>query len=89
MAKKHHNVEYRKMRGVSIWLHDDTCGFNGCLSKSDEVHHIDKNPSNNDIQNLIPLCSPHHKIVHLAQISFNYDIKRIIVLLLKKVVSFM
>lgn len=29
-----------------------------------EVHHLDKNHDNNDINNLIPLCPTHHAYIH-------------------------
>lgn len=29
-----------------------------------EVHHLDGNHKNNDIKNLIPMCSNHHRYVH-------------------------
>lgn len=33
-----------------------------CGKTDPQVHHIDENPSNNDIQNLIPLCTDCHLI---------------------------
>ncbi len=31
-----------------------------CGSDNPHLHHIDENPSNNEIENLIPLCPNHH-----------------------------
>lgn len=31
-----------------------------CGADKPHIHHIDENPSNNDISNLIPLCPNHH-----------------------------
>lgn len=38
----------------------DICG----ASEDIEVHHIDGNNANNDLENLIPLCRFHHNQVH-------------------------
>jgi predicted HNH restriction endonuclease len=36
------------------------CGHDKIL----EIHHLDGNHGNNDLDNLIPLCSNHHKMMH-------------------------
>ncbi len=38
----------------------DVCG----ASENIEVHHIDGNNANNDLENLVPLCRSHHNQVH-------------------------
>ena len=59
-ANKHNQDWYkkklkRKREGLGI-----NCIF--CGKKSEHIHHADKNKSNNDNMNLIPLCSTcHHK----------------------------
>lgn len=60
----HQKREFRKMRGVAMWLANDTC-FN-CDKKdpANHVHHVDHNPENNDLQNLVVLCEPCHILVH-------------------------
>ena len=36
-----------------------------CGDETDiEVHHIDGNRDNNDIENLVPLCGDHHSAIH-------------------------
>ena len=40
-----------------------------------EVHHIDKNRSNNDPSNLIILCANHHSLVHRAGLEITDEIK--------------
>lgn len=30
-----------------------------------DVHHIDRNPANNEVWNLVPLCPNHHDLVHV------------------------
>jgi hypothetical protein len=32
-----------------------------------DVHHIDGNHDNNDIDNLIPLCANHHRMAHMSK----------------------
>lgn len=29
-----------------------------------EIHHIDENPSNNDPENLVPVCGQHQNLIH-------------------------
>jgi hypothetical protein len=36
------------------------CGFS-CVV---EVHHLDENKKNNAVENLIPLCPNHHRMIH-------------------------
>ena len=38
-----------------------------------EVHHIDGNNSNNDIDNLIPLCANHHRLTECKQYKKEID----------------
>ncbi len=40
-----------------------------CSHKKLESHHIDENPFNNDITNLVPLCIIHHKIIERRKLS--------------------
>ena len=49
------------------------CGFSdeGAL----EVHHIDMDRKNNEIDNLIILCSNHHSLVHRSSLIINDEIK--------------
>lgn len=42
----------------------------GCLGRL-EVNHIDKNPMNNDLGNLVVLCQTHHKLVDNGRIDLN------------------
>lgn len=32
-----------------------------------DVHHLDENHSNNDPNNLVPLCPNHHRMIHLKE----------------------
>jgi len=51
---------YRKIC-FSVWKGKCIlCGFDMVV----DVHHLDKNHSNNSINNLVPLCPNHHKAIH-------------------------
>lgn len=39
----------------------------GCSGRV-EVHHVDEDPWNNDLANLRPLCTTHHRLVHQGRI---------------------
>ena len=40
------------------------CKAIGCEAVADHAHHVDENPHNNDVQNLMGLCAKHHKHAH-------------------------
>ena len=40
------------------------CEAIGCEAPADHVHHVDENPHNNDLSNLMGLCAKHHKHAH-------------------------
>lgn len=85
MAKPHHKKEFIIMRSVALWLHDYTCYVIGCNAQATEVHHDDHCNTNNEIRNLIPLCSQCHKLVHSCRIRFNKNKKTMVVQLLRKI----
>lgn len=52
------------------------CSICGCDDKDIlEVHHIDMNRRNNDIDNLIILCANHHAKVHRGKLEITQEIK--------------
>jgi len=65
---KHGNSIYR---GTALKEYPNVCmicGFN--KEYAIEIHHIDKNRSNNDIKNLAVLCSNCHSGVHKGMVKF-------------------
>lgn len=40
------------------------CEAIGCEAPADHVHQVDENPHNNDLSNLMGLCTKHHKHAH-------------------------
>lgn len=57
--KKAYGSEYRKMRKLALELARGVCAECGSNENLD-VHHLDKNPHNNNIENLKVLCVPCH-----------------------------
>jgi hypothetical protein len=49
------------------------CGFNN--ENALEIHHIDKNRANNELDNLIILCANHHTLIHRGSLVINDEIK--------------
>lgn len=60
----HQNEVYKFCRPIILFI--DSCNCMVCehQSKSNHVHHIDNDSSNNDPFNMIVLCGYHHKLVH-------------------------
>ena len=56
-------IGVKKIRGRCFDEYDEECDH--CGSGEDvDVHHIDGDATNNNIENLIPLCRSCHKKVH-------------------------
>lgn len=58
------NSTLRKRIHVYVWEY-----YNGAIPKGYEVHHRDKNKSNNDISNLELLTSSEHKKLHASELT--------------------
>ena len=57
-------------------VYKQKCAVCGCEDPDVlEVHHIDKNRKNNDVDNLIFLCANHHAKVHRGGLEITQDIK--------------
>ena len=57
--------EHIDPRAIARRIKEKTiCEAIGCDSAADHVHHVDENPHNNDIDNLMGLCAKHHKHAH-------------------------
>jgi hypothetical protein len=59
------NEDYfsKKYRRVCFGYHEHKCVVCG-EDKMVDVHHFDENRDNNDPENLIPICSNHHRYYH-------------------------
>jgi hypothetical protein len=86
--KPHHHKDYKKMRSVVLWLHDEKCFLPSCGSDAEHVHHNDHDATNNDILNLIPLCERCHRMAHRSNVHFDSSRKQLVVLLLRKISKF-
>jgi len=68
---KHTRLPQRYVRSIRKQL-NYKCHF--CEEQREgmlDIHHIDKNKKNNNINNLIHLCSNHHRALHLGYVKFN------------------
>lgn len=84
MKNKYNNSEFRQNKGVVLWLSNNECMLMDCFNTAKEVHHIDKNVQNNEITNLIPLCTSCHKFAHKGSFDFSYWRTALPVLLFQK-----
>lgn len=70
--KKTNAIKIRATRWRAVKLvKADRCGLaiiGGCKGRF-EINHIDKNPFNNALNNLIPLCQTHHKLTDNGRIN--------------------
>lgn len=67
-SKEYAAIAYRTYKPI--------CAVCGCEDTDMlEVHHIDENHDNNDIDNLIILCANHHSKVHRGGLVISQEIK--------------
>lgn len=83
----HHKKDYRFLRAVSLWLHDMTCYM--CKKKFEtlECHHINKDSTDNRIENFMPACNSCHKMLGRTSIKpeiMHSEIARLLQLKLDK-----
>lgn len=58
------NYVFNKIKNIVVFLYDYKCQVCNLKFKNLHVHHLDNNHSNNDVDNLIPLCKSCHRIAH-------------------------
>lgn len=75
---KRKGAEFLRVR-INVLIRDkqicQNCGFDfkeGGKSIQKHVHHIDKNPHNNDINNLVLLCANCHRLAHHQDLEFKF-----------------
>ena len=71
MGQAHNSIEFRNCKSIILFIYDYKCQLCSFISRTNDVHHIDCNNSNNSLFNLIPLCKNCHKLVHKNKISIN------------------
>lgn len=80
----YNNSEYRINRGFILFISEKKCCLNKCENAAHEVHHINRNNRDHNPFNLIPLCKPHHKVVHLMVVDFGFWNRKLMRLMSKK-----
>jgi len=69
--------KYKPYKNLSLILYNkltEKCSIMNCgFDLTVDLHHIDKNKTNNNISNLIGLCPSHHQVIH----RLNYRLLRI------------
>lgn len=64
MAKKRPKIS-EEIKAELLFSCRNTCPLCSNQGLPMQIHHIDENPENNDLDNLIPLCLTCHSKVHL------------------------
>ena len=85
MSKNHQTKEYRSIRAVSLWLHDNKCYSCFKVSDDHDTHHLDHDSTNNELNNIVPLCKGCHVLYHHIPKRPPVPYKRLAVLCLGKV----
>jgi hypothetical protein len=63
MSKKR-SYKWSKIKPVIGFIFEFRCYICKKQDSKNHVHHLDKNPDNNESYNLMVLCPYHHKIAH-------------------------
>lgn len=69
----HQNPVFKFLKPLIIYTYSGKCIICKTKHSNLHVHHVDFDSSNNEVFNLVPLCSAHHKLVHKNSIrTINY-----------------
>lgn len=72
--KNYANKDFKFKGRIILELYANKC----CICSQEkgwiEIHHIDKNNSNNDYKNLIPVCKDCHMMVHSKRFTMNLKV---------------
>lgn len=83
------NRQYLNIREVVLWLWDYKCHVCKEPSNSLDVHHLDRNNQNNDINNVAPACRQCHQMLHRLSIKPTLHRLTVAFLLIKKINQFL
>lgn len=61
--KNHQKEDYKRMRAVVFWLHDNKCFVSKTVRNDLECHHCDHDSTNNKLLNLVPISNDVHKLI--------------------------
>lgn len=71
MGKNHRKKEFKHRREIVIWVYGYTCLQCGDKPSKLDVHHDNRFSDDNRWDNLVPLCKPCHRAIHLTDKRFN------------------
>lgn len=83
--KNHQKEEYKRMRAVVFWLHDNKCFLHGETNEQLDCHHCDLDSTNNDLLNLVPVSNEAHKLISISKSIIQITPTQIIKLLQNKI----
>lgn len=87
MANVYNNPDFIRLKNFLLTVYGDNCPICGVVAQKLEVHHVDKDNTNNSLDNLIPVCVPCHKLLHksdLLKLDINELHKRELMLFIKE-----
>ena len=67
----HQKRTFKQSAEVAKWLSDNTCYLCDKKDESNHAHHIDKNPYNNNLRNIVVLCKQCHELTHKTDHDFD------------------
>lgn len=67
-----HRKEERIYRDLCFSFHKEECCLCG-WNLSVDVHHVNENHDDNRIENMVPLCANHHRVIHMNEYKEKYQ----------------
>jgi len=64
-TKRGYDQRWRVLRSIKL-RSNPMCECKGCERVASLVHHKDKNPHNNNSENLMSVCQPCHERIHVS-----------------------
>jgi predicted restriction endonuclease len=65
------NKKFNKIKEIIKFIFDYRCAICNHTSLNNDLHHLDRNPNNNDVFNFVVLCKEHHRLIHRIHINID------------------
>ena len=62
---------YERSKSIKKPTHCDFAHLEQCSGKKFEVHHVDGDITNNTKENLLNVCTSHHRLIHAKRFDIN------------------